>query len=244
MAFKLRSGNDTAFKMMGSSNPAPFKHKEGDMAAHGFDAEAEYHKRFPEKTKESKTKVTLPPSSKPTAVEQLLEAREMANQADKEDDARTKIENFKNFALEQSNPLTNFYEGQKKFTNILDYTGVTGAVTGDENYNKKRFGEHKGYEGDHWVENVAEIFDPTGYLSHDDFARARAGGSTGEKMLEGLGVVPMPFSSAPKGFINLAKGAWNTLKGPLKGAAVKGMQTLGKFDAIQDIYEDNIKTKK
>ena len=223
MAFKLRSGNNTTFKMMGSSNPAPFKHVDMTQPAN--------HKHSNEAVADSK--------KASNAI-----AKEMATQAMKEDDASTKIENFKNFALEQSNPLTNFYEGQKKLTNIADYTGVTEAVTGDKNYNKKRFGEHEGYEGDHWVENVAEILDPTGYLSHDDLARARAGGSTGEKIVEGVGIVPIPFSSAPKGVINLAKGAWNTLKGPLTGAAVKGMETLGKIDAVQDIWDDNIKTKK
>ena len=118
--------------------PSPLKHvismKKEDQHDHP-------HKEEKRKEK-TRSEAVVDPKKAENAI-----AKEMANKAIKEDDARTKKENFKSFYLEQITP-NYFYEGQKKATNILDYTGVTEAVTGDKNYNKKRFGKQGGYKGD------------------------------------------------------------------------------------------------
>ena len=102
--------------------------------------------------------------------------------------------------------------------------------------------------GESFEENAAEYFDPTGFLSYNDTARAYedfkntpSWRNFGNLTLEGIGALPIapPVKKWYTGFGKTYNAFADTLK-KLYGPAMEPIKALNKFDAVQDVYEENL----
>ena len=104
--------------------------------------------------------------------------------------------------------------------------------------------------GESWYENAAEFFDPTGILSYNDVARAYkdykrdpSWGSFGNLALEGVGALPVV--GAVKKWYGVGKGLGNIYNSvasdltQMYGRSLPAIKGLNKYDALDDMYDDN-----
>lgn len=104
--------------------------------------------------------------------------------------------------------------------------------------------------GEPWYENAAEYFDPTGLLSYNDTARAYADykrdpswGSFGNLALEGVGALPV-LGAVKKWYGGLGGlgNMYNSVASDLTqmyGRSMPAVKGLNKYDALDDMYEEN-----
>lgn len=110
-------------------------------------------------------------------------------------------------------------------------------------------------DGDSLMENFLEFFDPTGVLSYDDADRAykayKAGKTTeANVILEAAGALPLVGKVKKLSVLGMSKNP-NVRKLDKLGKALNvyggakaPLTAVNRFDAVQDMYEDNFSKKK